>query len=134
MNLFDFINFTYRYKNNNLKVYHSYDDYLEHRHLYQKQIITPGMFPGSPEFMNSIRIENTMRVMPQDQNTGGFYIALIKKKQAIYLKKTDECHSNKEKKAMANLLHMQEISQKDPILLQKMLEEKQKASDQRHKH
>lgn len=68
-------------------VYEKYDDYLENRHIYQKHIITPGMFPGSEDFMESIKIENTMRVMPEDQNTGGFYLALIKKKSPIYLKK-----------------------------------------------
>ncbi len=30
--------------------------------------------------MNLIGIQKTIRIMPHDQNTGGFYIALFRKK------------------------------------------------------
>lgn len=38
------------------------------------------MFPGTKEELeNDIKVQYTARVMPEDQNTGGFYIALIRK-------------------------------------------------------
>ena len=42
------------------------------------------MFPDTPERMtNVIKIQNTIRIMPHDQNTGGFYLALIRKKDNV---------------------------------------------------
>ena len=44
------------------------------------------MFPDTPERMtNVIKIQNTIRIMPHDQNTGGFYLALIRKKDNVIL-------------------------------------------------
>lgn len=37
------------------------------------------MFPPSPEEANSIHLDYTMRILPHDQNSGGFYVALLKK-------------------------------------------------------
>jgi len=33
--------------------------------------------------MQKIQIKHTMRVLPHDQDTGGFYVALIRKKSLI---------------------------------------------------
>ena len=37
------------------------------------------MFPLSQEEMQKMGIHHTMRVLPHDQNSGGFYVALFKK-------------------------------------------------------
>jgi len=51
-------------------------------------IIKASMFPEDEEFMRKIvQIEKTMRVLPHDQNTGGFYLALFKKLKPIVLTK-----------------------------------------------
>lgn len=47
---------------------------------HQYSMLKSSMFPESEEVMKKIGIEKTMRVLPHDQNTGGFYVALIKKK------------------------------------------------------
>lgn len=42
------------------------------------------MFPESEERMRDvIKIQNTLRIMPHDQNSGGFYLALIRKKEHV---------------------------------------------------
>jgi multisite-specific tRNA:(cytosine-C5)-methyltransferase/tRNA (cytosine34-C5)-methyltransferase len=42
------------------------------------------MFPDTIEKMRDVyKIQNTMRIMPHDQNTGGFYLALIKKTKNV---------------------------------------------------
>ena len=41
------------------------------------------MFPRDEATMKSLKIENAMRVMPQDQNTGGFFIALLRKNEDV---------------------------------------------------
>ena len=38
------------------------------------------MFPPSLEEAIKIGLEKTMRILPHDQNSGGFYVALLKKK------------------------------------------------------
>lgn len=38
---------------------------------------------------DDIKIQNTMRVMPEDQNSGGFYIALLRKNAPVTLRKTE---------------------------------------------
>lgn len=37
------------------------------------------MFPPSIEEAKKIGLDNTMRILPHDQNSGGFYVALLKK-------------------------------------------------------
>lgn len=42
------------------------------------------MFPDTLEKMRDVyKIQNTVRLMPHDQNTGGFYLALIRKKNHV---------------------------------------------------
>lgn len=36
-----------------------------------------------------IKIHHTMRIMPEDQNTGGFFLALIRKNAEVNLKRTE---------------------------------------------
>lgn len=49
------------------------------------------MFPESKEIMeNVIKIQYSMRVLPHDQNSGGFFIAMFKKKKAtVWCKPTE---------------------------------------------
>lgn len=50
----------------------------------QNQFIKATMFPESEEIMREcVKIQNSMRILPHDQNTGGFFIALIKKNSTI---------------------------------------------------
>ncbi|CAD8127729.1 unnamed protein product [Paramecium sonneborni] len=49
--------------------------------------LKPSLFADTEDFMNQIAIEKTMRVLPHDQDTGGFYLALFKKKQAVIWRK-----------------------------------------------
>ena len=49
----------------------------------QVRDIRASVFPGSEQFMQQIGIERTMRVLPHDQDTGGFYLALFRKKENI---------------------------------------------------
>lgn len=48
------------------------------------------MFPrDSKTLREDIKIHHTMRIMPEDQNTGGFYVALIRKNAHVNLKKSE---------------------------------------------
>jgi hypothetical protein len=50
--------------------------------------------------MNQIGIDKTIRIMPHDQNTGGFYIALFRKNKDIVL---NNLRKNKEDEEIPNL-------------------------------
>ena len=39
------------------------------------------MFPPSIERAKQICLDHTMRILPHDQNSGGFFVALLRKKQ-----------------------------------------------------
>jgi len=47
------------------------------------QGIRPSLFPGDEKFMTDLGIQKTIRIMPHDQDTGGFYLALFRKKSAL---------------------------------------------------
>ena len=71
--------------------YESYKDFLDYLQgtEFGKNMIKTSMFAGNEEFMEkTVQIEKTMRVLPHDQNTGGFYIALFRKLKPIVLLKT----------------------------------------------
>ena len=42
-----------------------------------------GLFPLDEEFMKSINIQHTVRIMPNDNDTGGFFVALLKKVSGV---------------------------------------------------
>jgi hypothetical protein len=47
------------------------------------------MFPLDEKILeNEIKIQNTMRIMPEDMNTGGFYVALLRKTGRIKFRKS----------------------------------------------
>lgn len=41
--------------------------------------IRPSCFPPTPEEIAKFNLEHCMRILPQDMNTGGFFVALLKK-------------------------------------------------------
>lgn len=41
------------------------------------------LFPLDQEFMEKINIERTVRIMPSDNDTGGFFVALLKKVSGV---------------------------------------------------
>lgn len=48
------------------------------------------MFPRDADTMrNAIKIQHSMRIMPEDQNTGGFFLALLRKNALVSLKKDE---------------------------------------------
>ncbi len=70
--------------------YESYKEFLDYLQgtEFGKNAIKTSMFAENEEFMEkTVQIEKTMRVLPHDQNTGGFYIALFKKLKPIVLLK-----------------------------------------------
>ena len=47
------------------------------------------MFPRPAKLLlEEQKIHYTMRIMPEDMNTGGFYLALLKKNKRIMFKKS----------------------------------------------
>lgn len=60
---------------------------LEEKLVAERSFLRKSMFPAEPEFMkNVVKIENSMRILPHDQNTGGFYLALFRKLKHIVLR------------------------------------------------
>jgi multisite-specific tRNA:(cytosine-C5)-methyltransferase len=51
--------------------------------------VVPGMFP--PEAEERIPLENCMRVYPHQQDTGGFFIAILEKQSEVKAKPEPEC-------------------------------------------
>ena len=46
------------------------------------------MFPPTEEIAKKICLDFTMRILPHDQNSGGFYVALLKKTHEFQWKYT----------------------------------------------
>ena len=72
------------------------------------------MFPGDKTKLKDIfKIHHTMRIMPEDQNTGGFYVALFKKNAHVDMRNTPgnkdhETHDNEKD----NVIEDQKATQK----------------------
>ncbi|XP_062563812.1 tRNA (cytosine(34)-C(5))-methyltransferase [Armigeres subalbatus] len=62
-----------------LQFYKTFEEVPEMYHT----IIRPQMFPPAPEDAAKYNLENCIRVMPHQQNTGGFFIALLEKKKPL---------------------------------------------------
>lgn len=97
-------------------IYQSFDQLPEN---YQGNI-KASMFPESLEKMrDEIKIQNTIRIMPHDQNTGGFYLALLRKKDhAVFNSKDaknqkEEEPENLEEKDKAAVLEAQGKTSED---------------------
>lgn len=71
------------------------------------------MFPGdSKKLREEVKIHYTMRIMPEDQNSGGFYVALLKKNAHVTFK-------NKTAGANADTAETKEEADEDTKSLQK---------------
>jgi len=55
--------------------YFSYDEVPK----VMRKRVRPSCFPPTPEEAKKFNLEHCMRIMPQDMNTGGFFVALFKK-------------------------------------------------------
>jgi len=55
-----------------------YSSYEEVPPLMRKRI-RASCFPPTPEEITKFKLEHCMRILPQDMNTGGFFVALLKK-------------------------------------------------------
>ena len=70
-----------------LRFYETHEEFLEHRkqHHVRKgnlrfpKTMTPSMWPGSAEEMQAMKLDRCMRILPHDQNTGGFFMCLLRK-------------------------------------------------------
>jgi len=73
---------------------------------YKGGLIRETMFPDDEEKMKNVyKIQNTLRILPHDQNTGGFYLALIRKKSHIVFgggEKKPKASSPKKEKPMTD--------------------------------
>lgn len=69
--------------------FHTYEEYMNykraHPEAFELQVVKESMFAGDKTLMDKVGIEKTMRVMPHDQNTGGFYVAIFKKRKDIVI-------------------------------------------------
>lgn len=61
----------------NLKVCSSMDDVDGD----MKRVIVPSMFPPSREDAEKLNLHRTFRILPHSQDSGGFFVAIIKKTQ-----------------------------------------------------
>jgi multisite-specific tRNA:(cytosine-C5)-methyltransferase len=67
-------------------IYKEYTDELE---TVKRGKIQRSMFPLPKEEMDKFNIERCFRVMPHDQDTGGFFVTVIKKNSFVYFVKND---------------------------------------------
>lgn len=74
-----------------MKFYKTFDEVPQMYHT----IIRPQMFPPAPEDVAKFNLEKCIRVMPHQQNTGGFFIALLEKKKPLPWE-TSEAETTKE--------------------------------------
>ncbi|XP_040154451.1 tRNA (cytosine(34)-C(5))-methyltransferase [Anopheles arabiensis] len=50
----------------------------------QRTVLRPGMFPPpKEEAVNRYHLDRCLRILPHQQNTGGFFVALLEKKKAL---------------------------------------------------
>lgn len=81
---------------NKEKIYNymsTYDEFLKVNKGDEKicNVVKSSMFcKNSKEMVEDIKIQHTARVMPHDNNTGGFYFALFRKKNYILWENPDE--------------------------------------------
>lgn len=68
-------------------------DQVEEKH---QSLLRPHMFPPSEEVARELHLEKCIRVLPHHQNTGGFFIAVIRKKQLTEKPQAEVISSNTE--------------------------------------
>ncbi|KXJ79083.1 hypothetical protein RP20_CCG002462 [Aedes albopictus] len=75
-----------------MQFYKTFDEVPE---MY-RTIIRPHMFPPAPEDVAKFNLEKCIRVMPHQQNTGGFFIALLEKKKPLPWETSESSEATKE--------------------------------------
>ncbi|ETO76887.1 hypothetical protein F444_07777 [Phytophthora nicotianae P1976] len=71
---------TWKVMDSQLKEYSSYENYVEENKKDKiKDKIRATMFPPTEKEAADLHLERCMRCLPQDENTGGFFICLLKK-------------------------------------------------------
>ncbi|KAG3121435.1 tRNA (cytosine(34)-C(5))-methyltransferase [Phytophthora idaei] len=71
---------TWKVMDSQLKEYSSYENYVEENMKDKiKDKIRATMFPPTEKEAADLHLERCMRCLPQDENTGGFFICLLKK-------------------------------------------------------
>ncbi|KAG6597962.1 tRNA (cytosine(34)-C(5))-methyltransferase [Phytophthora cinnamomi] len=71
---------TWKVMDSKLTEFTSYEDYVAQNQKEKiKDKIRATMFPPTAEEAASLHLERCMRCLPQDENTGGFFICLLKK-------------------------------------------------------
>ena len=85
---------------NHFNCYSSMEEYLEaYKNKNPSNKIKPSIFfQNEDELRDQIQIEKTGRIHPHDQNTGGFYLALIRKKKRVVLTEVAKESEKTEKK------------------------------------
>lgn len=78
------------------ELFTTHPEYTEELHVNSDGVIKSTMFPLPKEEMEKLGIDKSMRIMPHDQNTGGFFIAVFNKTKEFTF--PDIHLSNKEKK------------------------------------
>lgn len=66
---------TWKIANRNLDLYSSFDEVPA---MYHTQI-RPHMFPPPPEMVEELHLERCMRILPHQQDSGAFFVAVLKK-------------------------------------------------------
>uniref|UniRef100_T1IHK3 tRNA (cytosine(34)-C(5))-methyltransferase n=1 Tax=Strigamia maritima TaxID=126957 RepID=T1IHK3_STRMM len=61
--------------NRNIENFDTFDEVPEQFHTQ----IRPHMFPPPPEEVQNLHLNRCIRIVPHDQNTGGFFVAVLKK-------------------------------------------------------
>lgn len=113
-------------------IYPSYHDYLKaHQGEGINHKIKPNLFPGDQEELRTqIGIEKTGRIMPHDQDTGGFYLAVFKKLDNLVFERDHEAKnlsvelSMEREKLLAGVLN----ESGEPL---KIVEEKKEVSEKK---
>ena len=79
--------------------FETYDEFFNvyKNHPKLSKSVTKGMFSDNPESLkNDVHLDRTGRIMPHDNNSGGFYVALIKKNAHVQLATEQPEHKSKE--------------------------------------
>ena len=104
------------------ELFTTYPEYSDELHVSTDGVIKNTMFPLPKEEMEKLGIEKSMRIMPHDQNTGGFFIAVFNKTKEFTF--PDIHLSNKEKRRIEDQERAAKRKAESKIEKQKLREAK----------
>ncbi len=97
---------------------------VEEKLASERSFLKRSMFPSDAEFMKKVvRIENSMRILPHDQNTGGFYVALFRKLKPIVLKSSKKEKTSAQEPEIEKTIGKEEEEQIAEVLKKLQAEE-----------